>query len=207
MIEGLREGLPIFEPRNISEQLKNKFLALGFKNVLQKIDKISDSEDGSISILRPKRYNPQNSILGVTLSGIYKKTIYNADADIPLGFFLPAYVIHFYEGNSSLSPLLYQPKITDTPYGELPEYVIGQNKKVFCFSNNYIMNEDGQAVKRQYVSESNRRFSEEEKDVLTNLHFNPSRNHSSYAHLNNIDYGKLEKIVTLIEKGKFTEAR
>jgi hypothetical protein len=195
-----RHSHPIFEPHEISDQLQNKFLFLGFKGVFDKSDKAINIPNISIAVFESK--DPTNGTMGarqIIIGNINEKNK-NDKSDftrisdllgirIPNGFALPAFWIRLYRNLPA----------TITPYGYMPEDVVGADTKVYSFVENYVLNEKGQAAKQLNVI----KYPYHKVDETRKMTFTPSENHSTCLRLNSSRHKEIGDLLAHLEEGKY----
>lgn len=97
--------------------------------------------------------------------------------------------------------------IRSTPYGRLPEAVLGKDGVVYYFYNSYVFDQKGRAKKIETVDREddlnpfNEVYCEEDRRFLKRLDFIPDLNDTRLVDLEPGDYEKIMGILNEIENG------
>ena len=151
---------------------------------------IDSSHNGKIFVFA-RRDRPETLLLESILNrGSLSAKVF----DIPVSFDLPTYV--FEELASG---------IVETPYGEQPTLVRGNDGNSYSFYSRIIMDEKGQAIKRDLVYLHVTPLTAAEENMIKSVGFTPDEKDSREGSLEEKDFQKIEENIALIETGVFRE--
>lgn len=171
---------------------ENKSIATRIKNIFS--NEPRDKNLGEGLYLRTDLRNIQDPRLIVRFAQIPDteeasllpfKRPYNIDLSFP------AYISTFLDNS-----------LCTTPYGELPQVVVGSDNNMYLLSNYYIVTAGGQAVKYEEIIKDESAL-EIDKAVTQKVGFTPSEEDSRIVPFSENDYEKLSSLLMQIEAGEF----